>query len=199
MVFAAQGGLVFAWAAVAFVLDFVAKRVELRRAGETACSRLGEGLLASTLSLFCAMPLSVGLGDRLRTFLVSTLLTGAGLAVVAATDDGFERHGGWFVAAAAALAVKLVCYGGVVHRMKPGGSADLKHASGIGMFAVSTAAGDQMASYGVEGAFACQTLPPDEPTTTTLGSTCLARCLALVSRTSHTQTCPCLCLRHVAP
>ena len=155
MVFAAQGGLVFVWAAVAFVLDFVAKRVELRRAGETACSRLGEGLLASTLSLFCAMPLSVGLGDRLRTFLVSTLLTGAGLAVVAATDDGFERHGGWFVAAAAALAVKLVCYGGVVHRMKPGEGAGANQ-SGIGMFAVSTLAGDQMASYGAEGAFTCQ-------------------------------------------
>ena len=103
------------------------------------------------MSLFCSLPLSLRATDRLRPFVLSTLVTVVGIAM-GFSDAGLAPTSttAALVVATAAVAVKVIAYCAVVHRLAPpavGGSV----VTGAGLFALSTDASDQMETFGVNG------------------------------------------------
>jgi len=168
MVFGAQGKLLAAWGAAAFVLDFAVQVPENWRDetdGEWCYHDLGDGcskmasnlpgrLLASALSLFCSLPLSTQKSDRLRTFLISTAMTASGVAVAATSGYGAVHPETPILAVVVGTAViKVLAYVTVVHWLEPEGVGVAANA-GVALFALSAAQGygsveEFAARYGV--------------------------------------------------
>ena len=162
MVFGAQGKLLAAWGAAAFVLDFAVQVPENWRDetdGEWCYHDLGDGcskmasnlpgrLLASALSLFCSLPLSTQKFDRLRTFLISTAMTASGVAVAATSGYGAVHPETPILAVVVGTAViKVLAYVTVVHWLEPEGGAGVAANAGVALFALSTAQGHGTADF----------------------------------------------------
>lgn len=114
--------------------------------GKTYLPAAANSLAGSVLALFISMPLSTRVWDRLRTCLLSTAFIVVFVCLAFTRENlALALPDGTPAIAVAALALKVVAYCTVVHRLSPTEGA-LK-AEGVGLFALSSDVSGQAGSF----------------------------------------------------